>query len=1058
MNENIKDQPTATVPHDLRKRQGQSLVEFAITLPIVLMLTFGVIEFSRLFQSWVSLQNAARSATRYATTGSFSHYDGWIDTSGNTDPNSIVPCVDEERRGSKTLLNPLEASNDNATNGYDTSAANSERIFATWYGGIDCEPSDETHQELRQDILRLVSIMEEARRGAGGLSIGGQSPIDYVTNEATLFYFLRSTWHPDFPHLSPTALGSPVTPADVEAGTASWELLRGYFDVMICSSRGFLEPETSKAAFPRVSTNTRFITILDDIAVNFPTDSLPETSSSLFAYYSGGFYAINNFVRPSISGLAPACVLNELREGDESGQVSNNPGRNDAGGTARRWLDAGGPGDRINIVVTYYHPLITPLGITDYVPIQARRSGVNETFRAARAASALLSTVDDPGVLEPPDDPEGTDNPNETEPPVIPSNTPLPTDIPDELTFDCARVDIYSALPVLYGSSTITVHINNQNPLDAKISQVLLNWGKADLYPTMAIRKIQVNDETMWEGQYYDPPTNNLSDPGGVFGRDFVVPANSVTAVKATYSNGPSEYTTVIAGSTLHGSQFTVINPTTGSPCPTILELNTTNYNPPNGPGNLPTTEVNCGSGSVGYSAPANPFHDFSVFQFIVENDRNTPTPISDFRIKWRDYFAHKRDTDILTLMRVLVGGSSAFDAEAVEVWRSDSTLGTGISGTVYTSGGVSAEVTVDDYVQGKRDGLWVDNYIMPPNSVRNVWLVFNGSDYLHSRRVYASDFNGSTISFLCYQGTGGNGGGSYGSGVDLPVDNINPPSNNNTDNVAPVAVNDTYATRIDQVLTVSAADGVLKNDHDNNDTTAGRVCNSSADNPPAVCYDSGGNFRNGDMPLTVDSNWTTSALGATVTLNKADGSLTYNASGVSSLQCQAVATTDTFRYKNKDARGAKSGDGTVTITLSPIPNANQRPSKNNDVTLTVTEGNTNIAGTPNLTSVFSDGNGHTVYVANAAVKEYTVTDATTGVSVVVRINSASGDWQVVSVGQSSSFYSTSTPLTMQINYEVDDRQSSCNTAIGKIILTVNGVGTAPNGNDSGFDTGVGND
>ena len=123
-----------------------------------------------------------------------------------------------------------------------------------------------------------------------------------------------------------------------------------------------------------------------------------------------------------------------------------------------------------------------------------------------------------------------------------------------------------------------------------------------------------------------------------------------------------------------------------------------------------------------------------------------------------------------------------------------------------------------------------------------------------------------------------------------------------------------------------------------------------------------------------------------------------------------------------------------------------------------MTEGDTNIAGTPNLTSVFSDGNGHTLYIANASVKEYTVTDATTGLSVVLRINSASGDWQVVSVGQSSSFYNNSTPLTMEINYTVDDRQASCNTASGKIILTVNGVGNPPGGDDSGFDTGVGND
>ncbi len=54
--------------HD-RRRTGQTLAEFAITLPILLILLFGIIEFGRIFQAWVTLQNAARAAARYASTG-----------------------------------------------------------------------------------------------------------------------------------------------------------------------------------------------------------------------------------------------------------------------------------------------------------------------------------------------------------------------------------------------------------------------------------------------------------------------------------------------------------------------------------------------------------------------------------------------------------------------------------------------------------------------------------------------------------------------------------------------------------------------------------------------------------------------------------------------------------------------------------------------------------------------------------------------------------------------------------------------------------------------------
>ena len=51
------------------RRRGQTLAEFAISLPILLLLLFGILEFGRLFQSWVTIQNAARTAARYAITG-----------------------------------------------------------------------------------------------------------------------------------------------------------------------------------------------------------------------------------------------------------------------------------------------------------------------------------------------------------------------------------------------------------------------------------------------------------------------------------------------------------------------------------------------------------------------------------------------------------------------------------------------------------------------------------------------------------------------------------------------------------------------------------------------------------------------------------------------------------------------------------------------------------------------------------------------------------------------------------------------------------------------------
>ncbi len=50
--------------------EGQALVEFALVAVVFLTVIFGVIDFGRLFESWVTVQHAAREGARYAVTGS----------------------------------------------------------------------------------------------------------------------------------------------------------------------------------------------------------------------------------------------------------------------------------------------------------------------------------------------------------------------------------------------------------------------------------------------------------------------------------------------------------------------------------------------------------------------------------------------------------------------------------------------------------------------------------------------------------------------------------------------------------------------------------------------------------------------------------------------------------------------------------------------------------------------------------------------------------------------------------------------------------------------------
>src|SRR4051794_5621235 len=137
-----------------RRRQGQTLVEFALTLPILLLLMFGIIEFGRIFQAWVTIQNAARAAARYAVTGK---YDTNVFPDGSLE-NEWTPTVNGY-------------AGDGIPCKYDPADAAGEIVFRNHWSGLDCDPTRDEHNWLRRDILRLTSITEAARVGAAGLQL-----------------------------------------------------------------------------------------------------------------------------------------------------------------------------------------------------------------------------------------------------------------------------------------------------------------------------------------------------------------------------------------------------------------------------------------------------------------------------------------------------------------------------------------------------------------------------------------------------------------------------------------------------------------------------------------------------------------------------------------------------------------------------------------------------------------------------------------------------------------------------------------------------------------------
>ena len=69
----------------IKKARGQSLVEFALVLPLLMILVFGIIDFGMGLRSYISLTTATREGARFAAIGgSAGAYPGNCDGVTNT--------------------------------------------------------------------------------------------------------------------------------------------------------------------------------------------------------------------------------------------------------------------------------------------------------------------------------------------------------------------------------------------------------------------------------------------------------------------------------------------------------------------------------------------------------------------------------------------------------------------------------------------------------------------------------------------------------------------------------------------------------------------------------------------------------------------------------------------------------------------------------------------------------------------------------------------------------------------------------------------------------------
>ena len=68
-------------PRKRASEQGQTLAEFALLVPLMVILIFGFVDVSRTYPSWVTIEGAARDGAPYGVTG---RSDGALDADDRT--------------------------------------------------------------------------------------------------------------------------------------------------------------------------------------------------------------------------------------------------------------------------------------------------------------------------------------------------------------------------------------------------------------------------------------------------------------------------------------------------------------------------------------------------------------------------------------------------------------------------------------------------------------------------------------------------------------------------------------------------------------------------------------------------------------------------------------------------------------------------------------------------------------------------------------------------------------------------------------------------------------
>ena len=87
----------------LKNEKGASAVEFALVLPIFIMLVFGIFQFGIAFNNWIAITHAAREGARLAVVGQYDE-QRVIDSAPSVDIQSISVSGQEGSVGSPVTV------------------------------------------------------------------------------------------------------------------------------------------------------------------------------------------------------------------------------------------------------------------------------------------------------------------------------------------------------------------------------------------------------------------------------------------------------------------------------------------------------------------------------------------------------------------------------------------------------------------------------------------------------------------------------------------------------------------------------------------------------------------------------------------------------------------------------------------------------------------------------------------------------------------------------------------------------------------------------------------